>query len=71
MSQQQMRFGFELFPYQIRLLGGGGETRLVYHTLCADDDEAIDALFALKDVTYTRFEITCDGEVISQGARCR
>ena len=71
MSQQQMRFDFELFPYQIRLFGGSGETILVYQTLCADDDEAIDALFALKNVLYARFEISCDGELISQGVRCK
>jgi len=39
--------------------------------LYGDDDEAIDALFALKDVSYARFKITCDGEMISQGARCK
>jgi hypothetical protein len=71
MFQQQMRFGFECVPYQIRLLGGDGETMLIHQTLCVDDDEAIDALFALKDISYERFEIICDGEVISQGARCK
>jgi len=71
MSQQQMRFGFESFPYQIRLLGGDGETTRIHQTLCVDDDEAIDALFALKDISYERFEITCDGEMISQGTRCK
>ena len=69
MSQQQLRFGFESFPYQIRLLGADGKTTLIYQTLCVDDDEAIDALFALKNLSYERFEITCDGEMISQGAR--
>lgn len=64
MRQQQLRFGFEFFPYQIRLLGADGETKLVRQALCAAEDEAIDALFALEDVSYARFEITCDGEMI-------
>lgn len=69
MSQQQLKFGFESQPYQIRLIGEDGATRLIYHTACKDDDEAIDILVAIKQVPYARFEITQDGEVISRGAR--
>jgi hypothetical protein len=39
--------------------------------MCYDDDEAIDKLFALEDIPYARFEITSDGEMISQGSRVK
>jgi hypothetical protein len=69
MSQQQLKLGFEPQSYQIRLIGEDGATRLVYETMCANDDEAIDIVTSIRDVPYARFEITQDGEMISKGAR--
>jgi len=71
MSQQRLKPIGELRPYQIRLMGKNGETKLQYDTMCYDDDEAIDKLFALNDVSYVRFEITSDDQTISQGSHIK
>lgn len=69
MSQQQLNLGFEPQSYEIRLIGADGVTKLTYDVMCKDDDEAIDILAAMTEVPYARFEITVDGEMISEGAR--
>jgi hypothetical protein len=71
MPQQQLKFVCELETYQIVLIGADGVTMLTYRTQCYDDDEAIDKLFAIKDISYARFEISCGDDMISQGSRCR
>ena len=71
MSQQWLKLVGELQTYQIRLMGEHGEIKFYYDTMCYDDDEAVDKLFALEDIPYARFEITSDGEMISQGSRAK
>jgi hypothetical protein len=67
LAQKQEQIGDEGQAYEIRLLGKQGKTRLAYETICYSDDEAIDKLFAITHVPYVRFEITCAGDMISQG----
>jgi hypothetical protein len=57
--------------YQICLLGEDGATTLVYETECTGEDEAIEKLFAIRDVPYASFEIFCGNAMVSQGSRHR
>jgi hypothetical protein len=68
LAQKQEQIVDEGQAYEIRLLGKQGETRLSYETICYSDDEAIDKLFGITHVPYVRFEITCAGDMISQGS---
>ena len=69
MSQRMLNPKWALVTYEICLIDAEGETMLVYETMCVDDEEAIDKLFAIQDVSYARFEISCSDDVIVQGLR--
>jgi hypothetical protein len=66
-AEEQRQTICELQTYEIRLLSKNGSTKLTYETICCNDDEAIDKLFAITHVPYSFFEITCAGDMISRG----
>ena len=70
MARQMLKPKSGLAIYEICLINAHGRTVLVFEMMCTDDDEAIDRLFAIRDVPYARFEISCGEDVILQGLRC-
>jgi hypothetical protein len=66
-TKEQRQTICEPHTYEIRLLSKNGGTKLTYETICCNDDEAIDKLFAITHFPYSRFEITCAGDMISRG----
>ncbi len=69
MSQPMLRPLFGPLTYEICLIGRNGTSKLVYETMCRDDDEAIDKLHAIRAISYVRFEISCGDKIIAQGSR--
>jgi hypothetical protein len=56
-----------MFVYEIRLLNRDGDTSLVYMTQCRSDEHAMQQLHAIKDFSYSHFEIHRRGIKILEG----
>ena len=50
-----------MFIYEIRLINREGGTSLVYMTQCRSDEHAMQQLHAIKDFSYSHFEIRRQG----------
>jgi len=53
--------------YVLRLLRADGEPALIYRTMDQDDGWVLARLLRIRNVSYDRFEVLCDGRKIADG----